>query len=86
MKPRSNGATSASNAADSHSAEDGQPPKRFVQHQAGHFHRGGVASIFATTADLLGSYAHPAVAGRSGQPARSRATAIPTVDGISGPG
>ena len=40
---------------------------RFVHHPAGHFHRGVVASKFATTAGLLGSYAHPAVAGRSGQ-------------------
>jgi len=32
-----------------------------------------VASIFATTAGLLGSYAHPAVAGRSGQ-----ASAVPS--------
>ena len=66
MEPRSNGATSASKAADSHSAEDGQPPKRFVHHPAGQSHRGVVASIFATTAGRLGSYAHPAVAGRSG--------------------
>ena len=63
MKLRQNGATSASKTADSHSAENGQPPKRFVQHQAGHFHRRVVASIFATTAGLLASYAHPAVAG-----------------------
>jgi hypothetical protein len=32
----------------------------------GHLHRSVVASIFATTAGLLGSYAHPAVAGRAG--------------------
>ncbi len=31
------------------------------------FRRGVVASVSATTADLLGSYAHPAVAGRTGQ-------------------
>jgi hypothetical protein len=34
-------------------AENGQPPQSFVHHQAGHFHRGVVASIFATTAGLL---------------------------------
>ena len=67
MEPRSNGATSASKAADSHSAADGQPPKRLVQHRAGQSHRGVAASIFATTAGRLGSYAHPAVSGRSGQ-------------------
>jgi hypothetical protein len=67
MERRSNGATSASKAADSHSAADGQPPKRFVHHQDGQSHRGVGASIFATTAGWLGSYAHPAVAGRSGQ-------------------
>ena len=58
---------SASKAAGSHSAADGQPPKRFVHHPAGQSHRGVVASIFATTAGWLGSNAHPAVAGRSGQ-------------------
>jgi hypothetical protein len=74
MKPRSNGATSASKAADSHSAENGQPQKRFVQHQAGHSNRCVVTSILATTADWLGSYAHPAVAGLCGQ-----AGAVPSV-------
>jgi hypothetical protein len=43
----------ASQAADSHSAENGQPPKRFVHHPAGQFHRGVVASNFAMTAGLL---------------------------------
>jgi hypothetical protein len=44
----------ASKAAESQSAENGQPPKRFVHYHAGHFHPGVVASIVATTADVLG--------------------------------
>jgi hypothetical protein len=44
----------ASKAAESHSAENGQPPKRPVHHQAGHFHRGVVGSILATTAVVFG--------------------------------
>jgi hypothetical protein len=44
----------ASKAAESHSAENGRPPKRLVHHQAGHSHRGVVASILATTAAVFG--------------------------------
>ena len=44
-----NGAVLQSKAADSHSAENGQAPNWRVHHQAGRFHHGVCASIFATT-------------------------------------
>jgi hypothetical protein len=43
----------ASKTAKSHSAENGQPLKRLVRHQSGHFHRGVVALILATTAAVF---------------------------------
>jgi hypothetical protein len=53
MKLWQNGATLASKPAGSHWAEQGQPPKRLVHHEVGHFHRGVVASILATTAAVF---------------------------------
>ena len=56
MKLWYNGATFASKAAESHSTENGKPPKRLVHHEAGHPHRDVVASILATTAAVFGSF------------------------------
>jgi hypothetical protein len=43
-----------SNAADSHSAENGHAPNCRVHHQAGRFHHGVCASILATAAAVEG--------------------------------
>jgi hypothetical protein len=54
MKLQNYGATLVSNAAASHSTENGQTPKCPVHHEAGPFHRGVVGSNLATTAVVFG--------------------------------